>query len=247
MNKRAKIDRIEQYLRGELSELDRTVLEEAMEQDPELKALYDFHRDVHDAVSNPKIDAFEQAVKKADVRYHAPPAPPRLVRTTGHRWWAAAALVILALSWAIFATWEEGQSPTLASLYQPYPTTTVVRGEAVLGLSDATLMALSHYEQGQFAQAIPYWWQSLAQDPTQAMPRLLYSICLIELDSLPQAVTQLAALTQDDSHTLQGPAWWYLAVAQDRLQLAGPAKQSLLHLSSLPEGQWSTQAKALLE
>ncbi|HAA16379.1 MAG TPA: hypothetical protein DCE41_33610, partial [Cytophagales bacterium] len=72
MSKRATIERIEQYLRGELNELDRAVLEEAMEQDADLKALFEFHRDLHHAVSNPKIDAFEAAVKKADERYHAP-------------------------------------------------------------------------------------------------------------------------------------------------------------------------------
>ncbi|HAA12234.1 MAG TPA: hypothetical protein DCE41_11255, partial [Cytophagales bacterium] len=130
---------------------------------------------------------------------------------------------------------------------QPYPTTTGVRGEAVLGLSDATLMALSHYEQGHYAQAIPYWRESIAEDSTQAMSRLLYSICLLETDSLPQAEALLNMLSRDTGHTLQGPTWWYLAVAQERQANPESAQQSLEHLSTLNEGIWSTQAIGLIK
>lgn len=247
MNNEAQVERIEQYLRGELSPLEQRVFEQEMAQDAELAALFAYHQKLHDALGNPRIDAFEEALQEARQRYQQTQSKEKQQARRPWYWAAAAVLaLVLAATWLLWPG-SKALSTSLEAQYAPYEAGTLLRGPALLQLPEAALQALAYYEQGQYAQAMPYLQETMAQDSSLALPRLLYGICLLETQNNTAALQHLSTMAQDGTHTLQGPAWWYLAVAQARNGQAQQARQSLQHLATLQEGPWSQKANNYLQ
>ena len=252
MNSADQDKRIEAYLRGELVGIDKQLFEEELAHDAQLKADYLLQKELFEAVGNPKIDLMEAAIAAAGGRYtqqqkHAPKRGNRPV------WWpyAVAAAVVVLIITGITIIWfstSQPNPPSFAAYYEPFPAPGTYRGEGALQASDNLLLGLAHYEQAQYAEAIPYLTQEVEQDTTQAaMPRLLLGVSYLQTALWPNAVTALQPLTSDSTHTLYGPALWYHAYAAQQAGSPQQAQRLLQRLARRNDGPWTTKAKALLQ
>ena len=247
MSKEDRLERIEQYLRGELSGVEREVFEEALSIDPELKKEYLFQKELFDAIGNPRYDHMETAIRQADQRYFGeqPAQNGGLLKAIPKGWWAAVAASILVGAFGLWWLLGVSQAPQYADLYEPFDPPTLFRGEAVLEVPEDLLLGLSFYEEGNFAEARKYLEPVVSENPDQFLAQLLLGVSWLELEDYPKAEAVLGTLSDTEGHTLQGPALWYLALSQWQLDKPVEAKASLDELISLQEGEWSHKAKTL--
>lgn len=97
-------DKIEAYLKGQLSEADRQAFEAQIAQDPELAADVDFLRDVMLA-SDPKWNAIESTMKEYFAEKKRPPSSEGRGGVWKKSWWLAPALLLVVA--ALYTWWPQ--------------------------------------------------------------------------------------------------------------------------------------------
>ena len=97
MTKEERFDILGKYLRGELTGLERKALEAQLEADPSLRQELEFHRGLHQAVGDKRLDYFQELIKESEQRYFEKAAK----RKTGFKLYqkiAVAAILMLVVA-----------------------------------------------------------------------------------------------------------------------------------------------------
>lgn len=218
---------VQKALKGNLNPAEKAVFVSLMDTDEEFKAAYFFEKEVKVAV---QLDE-RNRIKAKLAKYEAKPK--------FKLWhWAAAAMVLLSLS---FGAWSIFQATTQTSLYAQYyekfpnleaPNT---RADSDLSVKEAAYRA---YDRNEYEEA----YGLLTKLDEQ--PASFYAgICLIEMGEFEQATKHFEALSlagEYENHRL-----WYLSLLYLKQDNTEKAKPILLYLSE-NQNFWREKANFLL-
>lgn len=127
-------------------------------------------------------------------------------------YYAAAAILILAVSLSLFLLQQKSTTENLFSQYfKPYPNTIpLVRGEDA---HDKFKMAMSEYEFENFARANRILEEILRTDPDQPIAHFYAGITALCLNRTDDAITHLQQVIKNDNNEFIEHAQWYLGLA----------------------------------
>lgn len=218
------MERIDKYLRGEMSEQEAQAFLSEVEGNEELRAELHYLRAVQQGIAQQERAALKAHLQSLE-------AKPKK-RYLG--WVAAASVILCALA---FYTWKQQPAQvaqayfdTLPNMIQP-----IVRGNA------AQNEAFLAYETENFAEAERLF--AALGDTSYAV--LYRAVCLLKLDREEEAKVLLAASPfQEDPQGLEYYRQWYLALAHLNMGEVDHALRYLDRLSA-EENPMQTQASAL--
>ncbi len=237
----ATFSRVEAYLTGELSNVDRQQFELDMAADPSLQQEVEETRNALLAVERAAVaDRIAQARRRSQIQRSG---GARIRRLSSKRILAIAASLTLLVAAGLW-TFSEQRAGSPAGLSASYfepalglPTT--------LGLTDDQDFqeGMIDYKLGDYDAAIKQW--STLQQPGLASDTLSYFLGLAHLanDDASAALDQLSNIS-DGSY--RADAYWYRALSLLRLDRVAEAKQELEELLKLSSSH-RTQALELLE
>ena len=249
--------KIHEYLAGELSETQRNQFESLLEKDPELAEEVSIHRQMQDNLgrdsSSADIDfsdgnyqtyrqfldseeaqAYRETISKV-VEKHI----PRRNRT----WYylAAAVLVVLVMSLAVYYSWNSQGSP-LESYYtwNELPSLT----ERTSGGDPARAQRL--FEAKNYKEALVILEPLIGQEEEIGAEVYLYTgICQYELGDVQRAVATMEKLLQSDLLD-RNKARWYLALFYLSMEKTSLARVQLEYILTDELNFFDTEAKKIL-
>jgi hypothetical protein len=236
-------ERIERYLRGELSGTERTRFTEALAEDPALQRRVALHRDLAAAFSDPEEERLRTTLRAVDADF---PAQQRwwgmIVR---NRWTIAATLLLLIAATIFWLVPNPPSNPAVLAIraFEPYPIDVFRAGDPA-----TTLPAdiLEPYRSGQFGLAA----ERIAARPdyaTTAYWPFYRAVALIGAGRSDEAVPLLRELQARQALPgLKEAIDWYLALALLQTGETTAADNLLRTIAEQPAHYRRKEAKRLL-
>ena len=210
------IDKIDKYLKKQLSEQERRDFEQQMENDPDLAKEVALQQDVMEG-----IDAyFSKGLKRnlqeleKEIRHNQ----TEVVRKK-RRWFswvtAIAASVLMVLLAGYFILFSKPDNQELfQAYYQPYPNI-VAPAERSENGADEDTQPFRLYESGNYSAAIPAFEIALETAEEQEKPALhfYYGLSLLHLGKTAPAIEHLQLVSKQEDSPFALPAQWYQALA----------------------------------
>jgi hypothetical protein len=239
------LDRIDQYLLGQLPETARRQLESELAADEALQATLHFRKDLMAALKAEGRDALRRELQTLETGAQPPAGIVRPLRPL-RIWYAVAAAAVVAVLVAVILYFPGQQQPEdlFASNFQPYPNVLVPlnRAEAT---ADLPSQAFSLYEQGAYAQALPFL-QQLATDAASTDYDFYAAMCQLQLGEIPAAIARLEPLSQSREARFRLHAQWYLALAYLSTGKTEATAALLSQMAATDDHPFAKQAQTLL-
>lgn len=240
-----RFNRIESYLRGEMSEDERRDFENSISKDEKLREEVDLFREIDDAITEQDIAQFRQTVKDMMVSKLEP--VPRWV-FLGHLFLklpvAAAILLLIGFSlWKIFMV--KSGPDYFNEFYAPYQTDVTTRSINDLGKNKIELSYLL-YQEENYEASYDILRNYLVKKPLDYTAQFYLGMDAIELKKYDVAIQSLSKVAQDSLSLYSLHAKWYLALSYLEINNKEKAKEYLQLLSS-SENLYSGKSKKLLK
>ena len=238
------MERIDRYLKGQLTEEELQSFEAEMELDADLRNEVLLQRDIKigaeayfDEELREKLAAVEQQQQVSDRpgrRFFFKPWRPVGI--------AASVVLLLGLAYLILMPSNSGDPQALfASYYQPYPNIVNPIERSAANIQND---GLSNYEQGNYQQAVMQFEEELKQFP-QSDFRLFYqALAYLEVGDNENALKNLAQINEPGE--FYHPAQWYLALTYLKAENIDEAKNQLQVIADNP-GDYQRRAIELLD
>lgn len=205
-----ELELIEAYHSGQLDATDRQQLEERMQSDPLFRLKAEEVRNliigIEEASLESKLHAFHAAVEKTD--------PVTAVRTIPlyRRWWAAAAVLLLAIT-ATWVLWPKAGKDE--RLYLSYFTPDIGLPVAMGSSDSASYLfydGMVSYKEEKYETAFQKW-QGLANAGSSSDTLQYYmAMALLNQGQHSEAEKILSPLAENSDNAFNGNASWYLAL-----------------------------------
>ncbi|GJM30129.1 MAG: hypothetical protein DHS20C17_27640 [Cyclobacteriaceae bacterium] len=232
---------IEDYLNGDLSPEDRSMVSNRLKEDSVFARRFEIIRGSQLAL-DPEIELFESDLKSVQNEYQS--ASETLT------WWrksygVAAVLLIVSTTFLGYLFWF--QNPSSESLYLSYleapPNNISVRGQ----LTDEQLIeAMEAYDQQNYALALEHLQQVLEVEPDHYGALFYTGVCYLLLEQYQSSLSLFQSLTKTDSNEYYTAAKWYLSLNLLKLDQIAKAKSELQQLQQMENGNYSRLAEKLL-
>ncbi|MEL7530048.1 MAG: hypothetical protein AAFN10_02005 [Bacteroidota bacterium] len=233
---------IEDYLAGALTAAEQRSLEERMAEDEGLREAF---REAAHIYAATKIDARRHLKEEltASLRSQKPEANKAQRRLVMRPWvWAAAAVMVLGLSYFLLRPSRTTPQSLYASYYEA-PATLSMRQDSKM---EAWESAMTAYTQGDFAQA-QRQLLTLADDSSFSRPSALALYLGITYLESQEPDRALDYFQQIGDHSLYSPhRTWYSALAHLQAERPAKAKTLLQKISSTAGHFKQTEAQLLL-
>ncbi|RMG64837.1 MAG: hypothetical protein D6722_16430 [Bacteroidetes bacterium] len=228
------MERIDAYLRGELSPAERQALEAELAADDALRVTFEAHRQLLGAI---ELEGARQTLA-AVMAKPLPQVRPLWARATPYL--AVAAAICLLMVWA----WPR-QTPhrsLFETHYSPAPGLPTTLGE-----TDALRQAegMVAYKRGDYAGALSYWQPLLAQETASDTLRFFAGVAELGQGNAAAAADYLTPLTQKEGSAYQTDAAWYLGLAYLKLGQLPAARTVFQALAA--DDTYGPGASSLLE
>ena len=226
-----KIELIEAYLDGTLSEREQLEFEENLKKDPELMKEYLLRKNINEAIS--EVDVLELRNKLNEIG-SSENKIKRLCKNPFVFSSAAAAVILLfVISWSVFFSSEDiSTGEVFNTYYTKYPVLTCNRSFSNENLKDKILVnGFNAYEKSFYIEAKDYFNQVLIMDNSNKMARFYYSICEIELNNLDNSEKLLKELTYKNNHIFWEQSHWYLALVYLKQEKIDKASEILTFIN----------------
>jgi tetratricopeptide (TPR) repeat protein len=237
---------ISRYLGGELDPLSTARFEETLKNDPALRAEMELYKEVEHALADTEILRFRSRLKELheelmpEIEKLTARTPRRLIRVAV----AAGFLLVIGLGTFSILRMGTGSQRLLDKFYRPYDMTMVNRS----GNSDMNAimnMALIHYHNKEYRDAVILFEQLLEKDPSQMATRLYSGISYFEIKEFQKASNSFNQVIQHNDNLYIEQAEWYLGfcfIMRDEKQKAIRQFQKIADGS----GYYSDKAKQIV-
>ncbi len=242
------IERIEQYLHGELSDTDRRSFEAQMNSDPSLQQEVELHRGISEAVTDRKVRALEQQLHRINKEYQER-SGAKTVAFNPRLLVAASILVIFIVSAVLLYT-VEFKTVTHQTLYtehfEAYPLYQVKR--SVDDTEDKILQEANRfYQEKAYGAALEQYQTILDMDPDRIDLTFYTGICLLSLDKTEEAKAAFHRIIQHKDNLFVNQSKWYLALAHLKLNQIDASQKVLNDLQASDTGKYGKLSVNLLE
>lgn len=227
-------EQLEKYLRGELEENERVVLEQELEKSPELfeqlRIEYGLQKGFDKIRAERMKDRFQEIDDQTKVI---------LINYKTYLKWAAVILIILT---PVFFLMNRGSSgmDIYTEYYTQYPNVL----EPVTRSEESVNLGLMAYEKGDFETAATFFSEELesVEDPDI---RFYLALSQLAVNNFNDARQNLKAAIDSKDSGFTDQAIWYLALLEIRTSNTNTAKSHLTDLSD--SDSYGKRAKEVLE
>ena len=231
-----KLERIEAYLNGSLSE----------------QATRDFERELADnwtlAAEVKEYARIIQGIKELHFRELLEQAQRERVKAPQSLWrnpfWAiaAAALILLSLLWMFFPEEKENEIAAINPIELDPGLPTTLGATSSLDFDEG----MNRYKLKSYESARAYWRPLLINNPQN--DSLLFFLAQIDLadQSLPDAISKFEVILNQPQSIFYQKSQWYLALALLKNGQSEPSTTLLKEIQS-ERGTFASKAKALLD
>lgn len=212
MNKQEKYELIEAFLDDHETVEEREQVEQAMKDDPGLKAEIELHRQLADVTKGEKFHDLRDILKETDANWQMSGGSSggRVIKMSFMKM-AIAACVVVLLGVAVWLNFSSPSTSELfASNFEPYDmvlTQRSIGGEN----SEALNGAIANYAQGNYEEAEKQFQQLAAINTEQPILRMYECISALALGRNQSSIECFNLLL--DIPNLSEQARWYLGLA----------------------------------
>lgn len=191
------------YLENSLPLKDKGELEDHLQSCPLCRSATNGFVDHYNFSSDHELDQLEQTLFSShnSVRPH---------RSLGNL--AAAVILILLTSFAIFNYWNSSIEERLyAAYYTPFTVDDIMRGEISDEQHSSELkQALQYYNHRDFEESLPHFTAHLEDFPEHDHAKFLLGLTLLELGQPEQAIDQLNTVRINNPYYYEDATWYLM-------------------------------------
>ncbi len=251
MNEQETYEWIEKYLKGRLTDPERTAFEKRLENDKEFATEVALHRDLQETLSKETPSAFETAATDAAQVYFneksttAEPLAPKKNKRNRTRYFVAASMVVLA---AMAGLWlkksPRDYSEQYARAHQIYPAVQMVRGAH--HNEDPLAKGMEAYEKGDYSKAQRLFAKVPPSNEKYITSVFYRALSNHEMDRLGLAELGFLQVIARENSLYRPAAQWYLALSYLK---AGNITETRRLCTALSEGSgvYQDDAQQLLK
>ena len=207
-------DRIERYLRDELTAEERTAFEAEMAADPELKNEVELHRMVHDTLGDPAEHAFRQTLGDVATEFHAKQRTQSKTRRLNPNWRIVSMAASVLLLVGVFAWLNTRQSAGGFDSFEPYAMVLTQRSQADTAAMDVLITrAVQQYESEEYQAAATSFAQLKAMDPSAVSFAFYEGVSRLAVEQYDEAIAIFRQVLDTPDHLLIEQSRWYLGLA----------------------------------
>jgi len=258
MSQEIDIEKIEQYLSGQLSPQELTAFERALASNKELAKQVEMMRDLDLALADEKAVEVQQTIQQVGKDFFAADHTSgntkkhSIKRLPFYRRPLAIAASILFLVAAAALIWQMNAGGTslsndelFAQYYSIEKMSPTVRGDQQ---TDSLYnLALLQYNDKQYSSAINHLNTLLEQDPDNLQFVNALANAYLNDQQLEKAKVQFKRIVEDGKSIMAPKAIWYLALIQIKQGKVEEAKKQLEQLTTTEDLTLAKQASALLD
>lgn len=235
-------DRIERYLRGELSAAEQAAFDRQLTTDPQFAAEVQLHRELEETLAGENIHRFRESLQRVDHHWKQP-RRKRLRRLITP--WALGIAAGFALLIGMFG--HQLFSPNYDKLYTAYFEPLPIRVQMSTETADVDLLveeAETAYSRGDYDRAIERFTRLIERDPNEQRYVLLTGISQLALSRPKAAETTLQPLLAAPGETAEA-ARWYLAMAALQSENIDRSRELLTQIVSSEGYRWEDASELL--
>ena len=214
MQNRNKVDyslKIEDYLKGYLSEKELKLFKKELMTNSNLQAEVVLRKKIEDALRDKDLSKFRKLINNTS-KGNSRSSYGFFVRNEVFRTWqiAAASLIFVLLAsgmWYVF-TGKTYSSEVLISKYYEAPQAVGQSRSVEYGSDDALKEAFTYYQQNDYSNALKYF-SSL---DNQVTSKFYSGVCYIELEQYQKATDSFEFVINDKDNLFVEQAEWYLGL-----------------------------------
>ncbi len=233
-----KMDQLDRYLEGNMTEAEKQLFESRLESDSELRDALKDHKLLIETIESAAMkDTLSQVMAQQRDKGKAG------VRSINRTWIAVAASVVILFGAFFFLGPFSGGGNLYEEYYQPDPgLPTTMSTESNLRFTEAMVQ----YKQGEYRSALAEFDQLMNDNPASDTLLFYRGICHMELDQ-PEVSAFLFNQISTDSRLFGEKAQWYRALALLQDDNTAEAIAALQVISDQADHRYHEQANTLLE
>ena len=212
MTKEERFDILGKYLRGELTGLEQKALEAQLEADPLLRKELEFHRGLHQAIGDKRLDYFQELVKESEQRYFDKATKTKTGFKVYQKIAAAAMLLVVAIIGYFYLSPSPSPETLFATYFEPYQSPGTFRSEDLTTLDPDFILGLARYDEEQYHEAAQYFTKTLNKDPEKDIAIFLRGVSRLASDQTALAEQDLQMVIADEQSLFVEQARWYLSL-----------------------------------
>jgi hypothetical protein len=232
-------EQIRAYLLGKLPEKDAEILENQMDEDPQLAEAIDLQRDIMVGIRA----AFDDELRKKLIATHQ--ETESNIRTMQPkalwRWAGAAAIMLGTLGVYFYMNQTSVDERLYYSYFEDFPNIIEPAQRDQTQGSDA----FTAYEAKNWQLALAEFEKLALEQPTASYPYFYQGLAAMNLDQWPLAISALEKVRQGDDPRFVEAATWYVALAYLRNNDQERARLILETIADTP-GFYRDDATAIL-
>lgn len=227
------IERLEQYLNGELNGRELESFKNEINHRTELKQELALHQGVREAVNDKDTLLLQETLKEIREEWKIENMSPPTIRFWHTTLFKVAAVIILVATVSLLLYLS--QRPTFNRPYELYahhykpPTAELVRG---FEERDQTKFqdALLKFNEANYQEAAIDFESMIASDPGHIKPQYYLAHCYMNLGNMNKAITLFHVIIDHADNIYILDARWYLGLAYLNQGLIDEARQQFLQL-----------------
>lgn len=243
MTKEERFDLIGKFLRGELKEEAKADFEDRLANETGFQEDLALHKEVHYAIGDQKMKAFQGALAASEEAYFAGQTKPS-TRSFLRKYWrnvAVGALLLIASAFVYKWASTPSEEELFAQYFEIYQAPTTFRDVDVFSLDKRFVEGLAKYDNGQYQSAIESFSAAAADNQNHAVISFLIGVSKLATNELDGAQVELEKVIVDENSLFVEQSKWYLALVHLR---RGAREEAIDLLRQLPQDD---QAKELLK
>lgn len=244
MNDNDKLyDLMDDYLSGELIGEDKSLFEDALQQDSEFLNAFRLHKNLTRGINQVGREHFKSSLEEIHQNVIKANQKKHIFR---RKVWSIAATLLFLLGigwwWNTSSTMEE--KDLFATYFEPYKVSLIVRDESN---PDLLVQAQQAYRLGQYEKAIPFFESYQEKNGANGQLLLAVGICYLQTDEEQQALNLFGQIIKNQDLFFSDQARWYAALTYLKLNQQQKAVAMLAELASNKEADKHREANVLLE
>ena len=241
-------ERIERYLRDEMSQDERAEFEAAVDGDEALRNEFEAHRMVHETLGNPAENAFRQTLSEVSEGYDSQfDRVPATRRSLSIRWQVISVAATVLLAVGVFAWLDSRQTGNAFDQnFEPYAMVLTQRAQTDTAATARMITtAVQAYQTGEYKDAAG-WFGLLADSEPEAVTYAFYEgVSELAAGNSADAITIFRDVLDKPEHLLMEQSRWYLGLA---LWKNGDVEESRAVFGQIQSGQYKyTEAQEILQ
>lgn len=207
-------ERLEKYLKDELTESERDQFEEDLENDPELAEALSLQQDLMMGIKMHFDDRLKEEFKKIDLEAEKTGSGGKTQMRTLWKWAASAAVGLTLVGVFYFMNAQDRNQRLFATYYSDFPN---IIERMQRDTESPIEQAFVYFQNEEWQEAIEAFAALQAEQPGIFYPQFYQALSLLNLDRPADAIPLFNAVVRSTDTRFTDPAQWYLSLAYLKL------------------------------